>query len=197
MEHLIVGFSGYARSGKDYSSEKLYQNAWNFGIHARMYALASPIKTHCNSMFGWGEEHSDGDLKEVDDPFWGFSPRHAYQTFGTEWARNTLGEDIWIKFMERQHCMLKQDAVRQQRDSLFIITDVRFPNEVKAIKEKNGLIISVVNEATEAEVMPHSSEAHIKDIRNQANFVIENNYKVDPEGAEESLNTAIGRVLAY
>lgn len=195
MRHLIVGFSGYARSGKDYSAARLHNVAIDDGKFSMRYALASPIKTHCNSMFGWNERHSDGDLKEVEDPFWGFSPRHAYQTFGTEWARNHLGSDIWVKFMERQHCMLKQEAAAFEKPSVFIITDVRFPNEVKAIKEKNGLIVSVVNESTEEGIMPHSSEAHIKDIRKEANLIIQNNYKVDPKGAEESIKKAIRNIF--
>lgn len=195
MNHLIVGFSGYAGSGKDFCGCRLNREAINKGIHSKTYALASPIKLHCNAMFGWDERHSNGSLKEVVDPFWGFSPRHAYQTFGTEWARTHLRKDIWLKFMERQFSIHKQEAEALGKDSLFIVTDVRFQNELDKIKDMDGLCISVVNKDTETDIMPHASEAQIKDLRKSAYYIIQNNHKEDPEIAAEFLMHSIDIVL--
>lgn len=53
---------GNARCGKDTFAELVQ------GVNPdwTIYALSSPIKEVINNLMGWNEEHSDGDLKEVE-----------------------------------------------------------------------------------------------------------------------------------
>lgn len=64
--------------------------------------------------------------------------RNLMQYFGTDIIRNNLGDDVWI------YACLKRINVNILRGYRFIITDVRFPNEAKAIKDNNGILIKVV-----------------------------------------------------
>jgi hypothetical protein len=56
----LIGLSGAAGSGKDTAGNYL---SWLLGYET--YALASPIKSIVNTLFGWDDRHSFGELKEV------------------------------------------------------------------------------------------------------------------------------------
>lgn len=199
MRHMMIGFCGYARSGKDYCANTLASYlAKHPDIHVERYAMASPIKRVCNDMFGWDERHADGPLKELNDPFWGFSPRYAYQTFGTEWARNMLGDDIWCKFAKRRYEAAVHHADIHCKAVVFIIGDVRFQNEVDMIHASGGKLISVTNAMTEPQlitkwfglskqlvspngVRQHVSESFVGSLREQADFHVRNEYQLGPD----------------
>jgi hypothetical protein len=116
------------------------------------YAFASPIKMTVNALFNWDTRHADGELKEVIDPVWGFSPREAYQKFGTDWGRNMLRDDIWLKYAE---------GIVARRVGT-IITDLRFENEAEWVRRQNGLIVHVKREGQFGIMSAHVSEAGIK-----------------------------------
>lgn len=125
---ILIGLAGPARSGKSTIGGFLRDL-----LSVPTYALAGPIKEACNTIFGWDNRHAEGELKEVVDPFWGISPRLAYQTLGTEWGRQLIRDDIWLR---RAKMML--DA-----SNGLIITDVRFPNEQDWLAANGGLLIHV------------------------------------------------------
>src|SRR6185503_18980748 len=100
------------------------------------------LKEACKLIFGLSDEQVYGDeLKEVIDEYWGHSPREILQKVGTELFRERLPElcknisdDIWIRSVDRQIMNLRKKGLTK-----FVITDVRFPNELEFIKQKNGL----------------------------------------------------------
>ena len=57
----LLGMTGRAGSGKDTAAYMLMKD-----LGYKTYALASPIKAIVNSMFGWGEDHAEGSLKEEE-----------------------------------------------------------------------------------------------------------------------------------
>jgi len=63
------------------------------------------------------------------------TPRHALQIWGTEVARRSFHDDIWIASLENKLRKTKDDVV---------ISDCRFPNEIKSIKEAGGIVVRVV-----------------------------------------------------
>ena len=145
MKHRrLIGLTGPARAGKDTAGTVI---KWIQGWET--YALASPIKETMNGLFGWDGRHSFGELKEVIDPDWGFSPRQAYQLFGTEFGRS-LREDLWLRMAE----------VKYRKQGSLIITDIRFENEASFIRQNGGIIIHVSRKDCE-KVNAHSSEAGI------------------------------------
>lgn len=79
--------------------------------------------------------------------------RHAMQTLGTEWGREQIGKKFWI------------EAWQRKIDKLELVTasDVRFPEEVAAIKENGGIIIKILRPKHINQDF-HESESHISDI---------------------------------
>lgn len=64
--------------------------------------------------------------------------RNLMQYFGTDIIRNNLGEDVWV------NACINCVNINKKHGTPTIITDVRFPNEAKAIKDNNGILIKVV-----------------------------------------------------
>jgi hypothetical protein len=141
---MIIGIAGKAGSGKDSAALHIV-NKYNF----TRYAFADPIKEICNKAFGWNLRHSFGDLKEIEDPFWKFSPRKAYQICGTEFGRN-LNPDLWLLAWER-------NMFAKPYTENWVIPDVRFENEVNFIKQRHGRIIHIVRKDIKA-INDHVSE---------------------------------------
>jgi uncharacterized protein (DUF2132 family) len=123
-------------------------------------------------MFGFStHELEDRVLKEQVNPFYGFSPRQAMQLLGTEYGRNMLRDDIWIKCAERE---ITANIVRGQGT---IITDVRFTNEATWLRsQRNSALIRIVvpNLKREGVKFEHASELGIPS--QQDDIVIINNH---------------------
>ena len=146
----LIGLAGLARSGKSTLAGMLRER-----LGYKEYALADPIKRIVNDMFGWDERHSDGELKEKLDLKWGFSPRRAYQLFGTEYGR-ALREDLWLRMAEVVLSELDEN-------SGLIITDIRFPNE-HAWCACHGLVVHVRRHGYTHQIKEsgHESEAGLQ-----------------------------------
>jgi hypothetical protein len=127
---LIIGFSGKKRTGKD-TAANLAVNEHGF----ERDAFAAPIKTIAQEVFGLEDHQVYGGAKEKEDPFWGMSPRKIMQKVGTEFARGTFHEGIWVDSFRLR--MQDADASR------IVVFDVRFPNEVEAIKEMGGYVVRI------------------------------------------------------
>lgn len=69
--------------------------------------------------------------------------RHAMQEIGTDLFRHQFHPDTWVNAMMSEY-REKVDFNRSlPPDKNWIITDVRFPNEVDAIKSKKGILLRV------------------------------------------------------
>jgi len=103
-------------------------------VGAKKMAFADPLKDAAKIIFSWTDEHVYGALKEVVDPYWGFTPRWALQKLGTEGVRDVIGKDTWVKSTRRriEACLAEGQHV--------ILTDVRFPEEARLVKELGGAV---------------------------------------------------------
>jgi hypothetical protein len=79
--------------------------------------------------------------------------RKLMQCVGTDIMRNNFGENIFV-----QNTIKK---LIKSNNTLNIITDVRFDNEAKAIKDLGGIIIHVHNNSNNYNVDNHASEKGI------------------------------------
>jgi hypothetical protein len=94
-------------------------------------------------MFNIPHEYlTDRVLKEQPlDQLCGWSPRQVMQTLGTEWGRNTLCNDIWLKVAQRDidyHSKLA--ATNNLYLSGIVISDIRFEGEAKWLRDQGGII---------------------------------------------------------
>lgn len=68
----------------------------------------------------------------------GRTPRYLMQKFGTDFARNQVDQEIWIKMWKASVESAPSDVTG------IVVDDVRFPNELKAIREMGGKVWKVV-----------------------------------------------------
>jgi len=139
---MIVGIAGFIGSGKDTIADYLI----TFKGFKRM-SYAGPLKDAVASIFNWDRELLEGTTKysrewrDTVDPWWAerldikhLTPRWVLQQWGTEVGRRAFHDDIWIASIENQLRTAKDDIV---------ISDCRFPNELKSIKKMKGITIRI------------------------------------------------------
>ena len=143
---MIIGLSGYARSGKDTVANLLVLN-YSF----KRLAFADAIKDAVlllNPILDNGRRVSD----VVNDYGWevakaNIEVRRLLQVMGTEVGRKLIDEYIWIDKVFNQI----------EPDKRFVITDVRFPDEANMIQSIEGKVWRV-NRHNHSAVITHISE---------------------------------------
>lgn len=127
----VIGFSGQLKSGKTTAAQLLEKKGF-----ARV-RFAGPLKQMIKAL-GCTDEQVDGSLKEVPcELLCGHTPRYAMQTIGTEWGRDLIGPDIWINAWRHKVETYFKDGID------VVCDDVRFPNEVTAIRELGGKVVHI------------------------------------------------------
>ena len=74
------------------------------------------------------------------------TPRLLMQLLGTECGRKLIHPNIWVNALMseyRPYIDAPDGVVPKDWESKWIITDVRFPNELNAVKDKEGITIRV------------------------------------------------------
>ena len=139
---MIIGICGFIGSGKDTIADYLV-NLHGF----RRESFANSLKDAVAQVFGWDRTMLEGRTKqsrewrEQQDEWWSnrlgmdITPRFVLQQWGTEVCRRAFHDDIWIASLENKLRNIQDDVV---------ITDCRFPNEIKAIKASGGIVVRVV-----------------------------------------------------
>lgn len=145
---FVIGITGKARAGKDTVAEILLE----MFPGAAKYAFADPLKEGLKVALGLSDEEVYGDLKDTMNELYGKTNREMLQTFGTDWGRDMVHKDIWILA-----------ATRKMPKGLVIISDVRFENEAKFVRE-NGQLIHVLRKGLPEinGVKGHASESGIE-----------------------------------
>lgn len=153
---MIIGLTGYARSGKDTVAAILNDLA---GYERR--AFADPLKkialacdplipttaadhvrlSHYVAALGWEDAKANPEV------------RRFLQALGTEGVRENLGDDAWIRAWE-----LTLTPGRR-----YAVTDVRFPNEAHAIKATGGVVWRIYRPGVEPP-NKHASELLVDEI---------------------------------
>jgi len=167
---MIIGLSGYARSGKDEVAKILVEEygykriAFADNIRKLLYATNPQVGGNRLQFlvedYGWDVAKSQPEV------------RHLLQSLGVA-ARNLFGEDFWINSALR-HLEIQKN---------YVITDVRFANEADTIKlnvesqiwriKRNGV------EAVNGHVSEHDMDTY------QVDMILKN------EGTLEDLRTLV------
>lgn len=137
----ILGLAGYARSGKDTAGNALAELGWKRIAFADVlrefaYTLNPAIQSEHGfyTPLRWIiDEYGWNGYKRTQ---WSEGVRDLLQRLGTECGRQLVSDTIWI------------DATfnRMDPDGKYVISDVRFPNEVEAIRIRGGVTIRIDRE---------------------------------------------------
>lgn len=157
MSTYYVGLSGKAGSGKDTAAKFLKEALEARGKRVETLAFADPIRWMLLSLGVPQQYMMNRDLKEEPIPgFNGCSYRQLAQTLGTEWGRHCLGNEFWLKQVERRLSVWRE--IHRSPDVL-IISDVRMPNEAAWILARGGMLAHVVRPHMDP-VREHESEGY-------------------------------------
>lgn len=103
-------------------------------------SFADPLKTIADKFFDViGVDPFNLIGKDRPVPTWvdiKVTPRHVWQTLGTEWGRNAIDPDLWVKIAKYRVALMQK-----QNDGYsvpIVFDDVRFLNEFDAIKAMGG-----------------------------------------------------------
>ncbi|HNC59263.1 MAG TPA: hypothetical protein PLP33_27800 [Leptospiraceae bacterium] len=168
---FLVGIHGKKRSGKNTAADVFHDN-FNF----KNYAFADALK---EQMYDLDPDFSHGyeiySLKAVIDSIgWELAKekypevRRLLQRYGTEVMRKHFGEDVWVNLLFKKLALENPENVT--------ISDVRFENEVRCIKELGGFLIKIKSNRTNNSD-DHASEKDLPD--DLFDFVIENNSNLE------------------
>lgn len=137
----VIGFAGLIGSGKDTAADYLV----NFKQYRRD-SFAGTLKDAVAAVFGWDRVLLEGKTTEARlwreevDQWWSarlgriITPRFVLQYWGTEVCRHGFHDDIWIASLENK--------IRKTTDNI-VISDVRFANEIAAIKNQGGIVVRI------------------------------------------------------
>lgn len=121
---MIIGFTGYAGSGKDEAGRALIAKGFtrvSFADKLKVLAIKlDPLIAHWVFRYDW-----EG-AKKVPHC------REFLQTLGMT-ARDVLGEDVWVN--------AAMNSLETGRN--YVFTDVRYPNEYQAIRQLGGTVYRI------------------------------------------------------
>lgn len=127
----IIAFTGLAGSGKSTAAAHLVRH---YGFHRVRFA--GPLKNMMAAL-GCTEREIDGDRKEQPCALLGGkTPRYAMQTLGTEWGRDLITQDLWIRAWQKAVDELSPGTP-------VVVDDCRFPNEAEAVRAAGGVIVRI------------------------------------------------------
>lgn len=126
----LIAISGRIGAGKDTLAAKIINGSnepW------RSVAFATVLKGICAVLTGELDQISRG-AKAKYLPEWGKTVGELQQIIGTDVMRHHFDDDVWIKALLGRYKPLTD---------YWIVTDMRFPNELLAVRRLGGLTVRI------------------------------------------------------
>jgi len=207
---MIIGIAGRIGSGKDTVGEIIQEVCLsNHGPVFEVKKFAGKLKQIASLLTGIPvEDFEDQEFKKSYLGYeWGtvqqvplnsippfadiqfnalMSVRELLQKLGTEAIRDGLHPNAWVNALM---CEYKRPKMSEYNPSNWIITDVRFPNELEAVEDVKGLTIKVVRpvEKSKTPVRLHPSETSL----DKAEF----DYEIINDGSIKDLIEKVRQIL--
>lgn len=158
---MVIGISGKIGSGKDTFAELFIAHVmYKYGIQFENKKFAYNLKKIVSILTGVSMDEvlsREGKLKYL--PEWGMTIGEMQQKVGTEAIRNNIHSDAWV---------LSLFGTYAKDKDFWIVTDVRFKNEARIIKENGGIIVRLNGDPLNSKSgdnrnMIHQSEIDLDD----------------------------------
>lgn len=162
----LIGLAGQAGAGKDYT----FQSWAGLGYNVVRFSFADEVRQEVEVELGGRH------IPELWTKPYTPMVRHMLQWWGTE--RRRQDEDYWVKLAMQRLAHLDEGEIA-------VFTDVRFPNEAKAIREAGGLVVRVgrpaearrralgMSEAAFEAMSQHPSETAVIDIKPDLYLIVD------------------------
>jgi hypothetical protein len=156
---ILIGLCGAAGSGKSTFAKQLVDE-WDF----IELSFALSLKLLAVEQFGYDMDRlSELAYKEEQDPNLpdGWTRRRVLQHLGTEGFR-AIDPDFWVRKVEKQ---IEGIKVRLETLPGVVISDVRYENEAKMIREQGGYLVRLDRPGFEGTASNgHASEQEWRDL---------------------------------
>lgn len=147
----IIGFCGQATAGK--TTVVLGLISVLGSVRLVRVSFADPIRDMLKVLHLSNDELADKNAK--NPKLCGKTVRHAMQTLGTDWARQCIGNDVWVNA-----AMKRARDIVEVYDMIALFDDVRFDNEAQAIRDYGGIVIKIERHDLPPPML-HASEAGV------------------------------------
>jgi hypothetical protein len=163
-EVLVVALAGPINAGKSLVASMLP------ALHLQW---ADPIYDGLSVMLGVSQEWLRNRAnKETAIDWLGVSPRFLLRTLGTEWGRDLVGPDLWVRLTDKR---IELAAAGGQR--AFAICGTRFPNEARVVRARGGEVWWVNRGVSVSSAPQHRSDATLTEA--DCDRTIENTGTID------------------
>jgi hypothetical protein len=143
MSSKLIMLVGGIGSGKSTAADIMYK----YGFEEDMFSAV--LKEFAISIgFTHTQTYGTQEQKLAINEFWGISAREFLQKFGSEVCRNALPNDIPNMKMNDRTLWARVIEQNIDRFPLLVLSDGRFPDEAKLVKDHDGVIIRLTRKCT-------------------------------------------------
>jgi len=146
----LVALTGFKAVGKSTLAREL-----EMSLGYRRVSFAQPIREMLE-VLGVNAADMSPENKEKPLPWLGASPRKLMQTLGTEWGRDLISPDIWVRVAQ------KKIVEQIEGGSPVVVDDLRFENEAIMVRSLGGSVVRIEHPAV-ASGDGHRSERPLPD----------------------------------
>ena len=150
---MLIGCTREQLEDQDFKNKELPEEWWKYEVswheHAKVDGVYNTYEEACEELRNFGG--SSFDEKDAITTI-KLTPRLLLQIIGTECIRDKVHPNAWVNalFADYKSCSLPDETTFindeefiRKNSSQWIITDMRFPNELEAVKSRGGITIRV------------------------------------------------------
>lgn len=151
MQQHIIGLGHYSRTGKTTLAHLIANECERVGLAAEVRPFASTLKKVVHLVYGWAgaqpeeyyetyPEERKRRLVKLANHKWPLGPTivDLWIEVGTPAFRDTIFDETWV-----------MNTLETDFENVLIIPDVRFMNEINAIRVRGGRVYKVIRKGVQ------------------------------------------------